>query len=1221
MKKTRLPAGKGLFRPLIYNVSGFKKSPHRIMMTAFILAFSCLFQQVQASGPGNRQQQISISKSAIPIKDVLKEVEHQSPFRFLYNHTHVDVSEKVNVNVRSVSVPKALDEIFRNTDIGYKISGRQVILYKRANLRLDSVSLKTHDEMLRSGAPVFLVSGKVTTSSGEAIPGVNVLLKGRQSGTTTDLSGSYSIEVPGESAVLIFSYIGFVTQEVEIKKQTNISVTLIESVETLREAVVTALGVKREKRSLGYSVGNVEGTSINQTPQNNVLNSLSGKVAGVQISQMGGGVGSSVSMIIRGANSLNSDNQPLFVIDGVPVANKLSNSFAGADMGNPISDINPNDIANVSILKGPSAAALYGSRAGNGVVLITTKSGTGGKKGLGVSLNTSVVLDMPLKYVQVQNKFGSGKATHLLGEEENETWGAELDAGELWAQWNSNGVKVPLVSYPNRFKDFFQTGLTNTNNVSVNGNYEKGNFRLSVGNMKNRGIVPNTDLSRITLALNTTYNITDKLRASVNLNVTESGSDNRPMIDASRNDPVRSIYETGSQVNINDLREYWMPGLKGIEQRRYKSKQNNPFFLVYENPTSFRRDRTVSKIQLDYDITKTISITGRYARDSYEEILEAKKAYSNYEAVKGGYEVSNNYRKESNLDLIVAYKKNFNENWSLNAMAGASRLEQYTRSLYNSASALVIPGLYTISNGAPGTFDPRSSLIRKLLYGVYASASVGYKDMVYLDLTARNDWTSTLKKGNNSYFYPSASLSVIVSEMVKMPDWINMAKLRAGYAQVGNDVTPYSLVQTYSTALDWGEAKSMFMDGTLRNPELKPEISTSHEIGIDMKFLNNRLGLEATYYERGNKNQILSIGTPIESGASSKQINAGLVQSKGFELGIQATPVQNENFTWDMNFTLSRNRTYIKRLAEGIKYFAFTSYSGAEVRTYEGGQIGDIYMAPMLTVKDQSSQYFGYPIVTNGGFYQTDNDVNNLVKIGNFNHDFMIGFQPTIRYKNFTLFANVDWRQGGQFYSNTMMFLGNNGQLEETLSGVPYDPNRSIEEQIRENPEKYLGNWVGGRNAAYGGFPWPEGSSEAAIRKQDASLNPGVFVSKDAAGKDVYKENLGGPGSKWIDTFSAYRYANRPFPDRNLYSATYVKLREVSVTYHLPKTFVNRFKIQNASLAVVGNNLFMWTKAGIEGLDPERAFRPNGTSWSQGVEYYNVLPWTGSLGFKLNVDF
>ena len=465
---------------------------------------------------------------------------------------------------------------------------------------------------------------------------------------------------------------------------------------------------------------------------------------------MAGGVGSSVSMIIRGANSLNSDNQPLFVIDGVPVANKLSNSFAGADMGNPISDINPNDIANVSILKGPSAAALYGSRAGNGVVLITTKSGTGGKKGLGVSLNTSVVLDMPLKYVQVQNKFGSGKATHLLGEEENETWGAELDAGELWAQWNSNGVKVPLVSYPNRFKDFFQTGLTNTNNVSVNGNYEKGNFRLSVGNMKNRGIVPNTDLSRITLALNTTYNITDKLRASVNLNVTESGSDNRPMIDASRNDPVRSIYETGSQVNINDLREYWMPGLKGIEQRRYKSKQNNPFFLVYENPTSFKRDRTVSKIQLDYDITKTISITGRYARDSYEEILEAKKAYSNYEAVKGAYEVSNNYRKETNLDLIVAYKKNFNDNWSLNAMAGASRLEQYTRSLYNSASALVIPGLYTISNGAPGTFDPRSSLIRKLLYGVYASASVGYKDMVYLDLTARNDWTSTLKKGNNS---------------------------------------------------------------------------------------------------------------------------------------------------------------------------------------------------------------------------------------------------------------------------------------------------------------------------------------------------------------------------------------------------------------------------------------------------------------------------------------
>ncbi len=1218
-----------------------------LLLTLLCCCSLSVSAQLMASAQTLAQQKNKTTNPAAvkSLKSVLQELETRYQISFSYDRRTVDNKLVDYGNLKFNSLRKELDYISRLLNLRYEKLDSKVYLLipsepadKLLNQQLEThpqlpeeageapvrhVSVFSAELQLPQADPVQVITGRVTSKAdGIALPGVNIIVKGTQVGTSTGNDGRFSLEVTAANPVLVFSYIGFETREIAIGNRTSLEVELNESVEVLKEAVVTALGIKREKRSLGYSVGNVEGEALTQTPQNNVLNSLAGKVAGVQISQMGGGVGSSVSMVIRGANSLNSDNQPLFVIDGVPVANRMGNGFAGADMGNPISDINPNDIANVSILKGPSAAALYGSRAGNGVVLITTKSGAGGKKGIGVSLNTAVVFDMPLEYAKVQNKFGSGKTgAHVLEEAENESWGAELDAGEMWALWNSNGEKVPLVSYPDRFKDFFRTGVTNTNNVAVNGNYEKGNFRLAVGNMENRGIVPNTDLSRLTLSLNTMYNLTDKLRASVNFNVTESGSENRPLIDASRNDPVRSIYETGAQVDINDLRDYWLPGLEGIEQRKYKEKQNNPFFLVYENPTGFQRDRTVSKVQLDYDITSDFSITGRYSRDTYEEILEAKKAFNNFESINGAYEISNNYRKETNMDLILAYKKTFNEDWNLSAMAGVNRLYQYSRSLYNATSGLVIPGLYTIGNGAPGTITNVSSLSEKLLYGVYGSASLGFKDMVYLDLTARNDWTSTLKKGNNSYFYPSASLSVLLSEMMDVPRWVDFAKVRAGYAQVGNDVGPYSLVQTYATAMDWGAAKRMFMGGTLRNPNLKPEISTSYEIGFDVRLLNNRLGLEATYYERGNKNQILAINTPIESGASSKQINAGLVQSKGFELSIVTTPVKNDNFTWDMNFTLTRNRTYIKELAEGIKYFNFTSYSGAEIRTYEGGQVGDIYMAPMLTVKDAASPYFGYPIVTTGGLYQTDNDVNNLVKIGNFNHNIMVGIQPSVTYKNFTLFANIDWRQGGSFYSNTMMFMGNNGQLEETLSGVAYDPNRSLPEQIKENPEMYLGNWVGGRNGAYGGFAWPEGSPEAGVRLQDASLNPGVFATKDAAGNTVYMENLGGAGSKWLDPFSAYRYAHRPFPDRNLYSATYVKLREISITYHLPKAFVNRMKLQNASIGVVGNNLFMWTKAGIDGLDPERAFRQNGSSWSQGVEYYNVMPWTGSVGFKLNVDF
>lgn len=1228
-----------------------RKFDYLKLLVALLLVFGSSSGEAWSQLIASVQHKANLSRIAPErgknLMNILKELEERYQVSFSYDrktveNKYVDYGGKTFKNLKS-----ELDFLAGVLNFRYEKLHHQVyLLISLDNTPTAGVQKNISEPLLNEKAPETApmhlnpvqnreltvtnfsvaerITGRVTSKAdGQPLPGVSILVKGTQQGTITDNDGRFTLETSVENPVLVFSYIGFKTTELATAGRTNIVLAMEESSELLQEAVVTALGIKREKRSLGYSVGNVEGEALTQTPQNNVLNALSGKVAGVQISQMGGGVGSTVSMVIRGANSLNSDNQPLFVIDGVPVANRIGNGFAGADMGNPISDINPNDIANISVLKGPSAAALYGSRAGNGVVLITTKSGSAGKKGIGVSLNSSVVFDKPLQYVAVQNKFGSGKTgAHVLEEQENESWGAELDAGEMWAQWFSNGQKVPLVSYPNRFKDFFQTGVTNTNNISVNGNYDKGNFRLSFGNMTNTGVIPNTDLSRVTMALNTTYNLTNRLRASASINITESGSDNRPIIDASRNDPVRSVYETGAQININDLRDYWQPGQEGIMQRKYKEKQNNPFYLVYENPTSFERDRTVSKFQLDYEIDDNWSVTARYSRDAYEEILEAKKAYNNYEMPKGAYDIANNYRRETNLDLMLNFNRNFGDNWSLNAMGGLNRLSQYSRGMSNSTTELVIPGLYTISNGAPGTITNSSYLSEKLLYGVFGSASIGFKDIVYLDLTARNDWTSTLRKGRNSYFYPSASLSVIGSDFLDLPSWVSFAKLRAGFAQVGNDVSPYSLDQTYSTALDWGTAKRMFMGGSLRNPDLKPEISTSHEIGVDLRFLNNKIGLEATYYERGNKNQVLPISTPIESGASSKQINAGLVQSRGFELSLNTTPVNKDDFRMDLNFTLTRNRTKIKKLAEGITYFAFVNnYNGVEIRTYEGGDIGDIYMRPILTVKDQSSPYYGYPIVTSGGLYQTDNDINNLIKIGNFNHDFLFGFQPTITYKNFTMFANIDWRQGGEFFSNTMMFLGNNGQLDETLGGVEYDPNRSLPEQIKENPDKYLGKWIGGRNAAYGGLPWPEGSPEAARRLQDASLNPGVFETRDASGNIVYVENLGGPGSKWIDPFSAYRYAHRPFPDRNLYSATYVKLREISVTYHLPKNFVSRLKLQNASVAVVGNNLFMWARHGIDGLDPERAFRQTGGSWNQGVEYYNVMPWTGSVGVKLNVDF
>ena len=1183
-----------------------------------LVFFSVLHSQEEIAYVNSLAKGGSTTSNAKPLTQVLREFEDLYDVHILTQSDLVSDKFLSHQFDQTEDVDKALSALLNKMGLNYrKIGEKNYVLELKSVLPVKKRAVDPPVKTPEVEEVLINVSGTVTDEGGEALIGVNVQVKGTNKGTSTDFNGQFELTGLDENAILVFSYIGYHTKEVVVSQGDMGTVVLLVDAQTLDEVVVTALGIKRAERSLGYSVGKIDGKEMNETTQGNFLSVLSGKVSGVQISQMDGLPGASMNIVIRGATSLNNDNQPLFVIDGVPVNNFLNNIYQGADMGNPISDINQSDIANISILKGASAAALYGSRAGNGVVLITTKSGAGKDKGLGVSYNTSYVWDQPYNYVDVQTKFASGKTgTHVLEEGQNENWGPLMDVGDKYVQWNSNGVAVPLVSYPDRFKDFFQTGTNFTNNVAIDGNYDKGNFRLSFGNVNSGGIVPNTDYNRTSFNLNSQYRVNDRFRVTANMSITGSGSGSRPNIDGGRDSPVRSLYEMGANVNILDLRDYWEPGLEGIQQRKYKEKQNNAWFLAYENPIGFTRDRVVSKFQLDYDLTADLSIMARYTRDGYTQENESKKAFSTYGLFNGGYNIVNTNRKENNMDVILSYDKRFNENFSFNALAGFNRLDQFTRRIENNADELVIPELYTISNGVPGTVNYQSQIYEKYLYGAYGMASVGYRDMIYLELTARNDWSSTLPLDNNSFFYPSASLSVLLSEMVAMPHWVSLLKLRGGYAQVGNDVGPYQLSQYFSVASDWGENKRLFMGGTLRNANLKPEIATSTEAGIDLRLFNSRVGIDATVYRVQNENQILNIGLPVESGATSKLINAGLIESSGFEVGVNLAAIQTESFTWDMGFSLTRNRTKIKELAEGIEYFNFGEVQGAKFRTYIGGTLGDIYEEPLLTVKDQNSEYFGYPLLTGSGRYQSDSDPNNLVKIGNYNHDFVLGIQPTFSYKNFSLYANVEWRQGGEFYSESLMFMANNGQTEGSLSGAPYDQSRSIEEQILENPDFYFGRWIGGRNAEYGGFEWP-GNKPGG---HDASFNAGVRQGSDANGNVVYIENLGGPGTKWQNPYSAHRYDVREFPSRNIYDATYVKLRELSLTYSFNKSTISNVRLQGLSLSLVGNNVFQWVAAGID-IDPERAFKLSGSQWVQGYEYYNIAPWTRSLGFKLNIEF
>ncbi|WP_026350270.1 SusC/RagA family TonB-linked outer membrane protein [Dyadobacter beijingensis] len=1095
------------------------------------------------------------------------------------------------------------------------------------------------------------IKGKVTSKiDGAALPGVSIIVKGTQVGTSSDAEGAFSINVNESTRpVLVFSYIGHETQEVTVGNESVINVVLAEGAETLNETVVTALGLSREKRSLGYAITEVDGKDISRVAQENVLNSLSGRVPGVTISSTGG-TGSSVSMIIRGATSLSNDNQPLFVVDGVPIANTLNNvSQIGndnrVDYGNAISSINPDDVESVSILKGPNAAALYGSRAGHGVVLITTKSGSKSKK-MTVSVNSNTVFDKPYKYLNMHHKFATGilpftpdnnpypGGVLIIDEGSAGGVGPELDKGYKAVQWNSpkdaNGNPVPteLVSHPDNVKNFVRTGITTTNGVSIANSTELVTYRLSYSNMSNRGIIPNSDLFRNSFNINSSVKLSKKVTVSTNVDFSRNNSNNRPATNRGTN-PLQWAYAVSPHIDIRDLRNYWVPGQEGLQQlSQGPGDYNNPWFLAYEVNNSFVRDRVFGNVKADWQITPHLSLMGRYALDTYREDRETKIGNSYTNDSRGGYGKINLARFERNADFLLTYKRDINQfNFSISG-GGNTRYQKNSdvNSSTKNGTGLIIPGLYTMSNIAPANLNYSSALYEKAVFSVYGLANLGFKDMIYLDLTARNDWSSTLPKANRSYFYPSASLSVLLNEMFQMNNQISLLKVRGGWAQVGNDTNPYSLLATLGNAGAWDGITRLSKSGQILLPDLKPEIATSYEYGIDLNLYHNRVRFAATYYQVENRNQIIPTKLPGSSGFTSKNINAGLLVSKGLELTLGGTPVDKNGWRWDINANWSRNRTTIKSLSDGLDFYTLWTDAKGGAWTYVGDKIGDIYDSEIVTVKDKNSPYYGYPILDDDGSWQSISASNTRNKIGNFNPDFIMGLQTSLSYKGFSLNMSFDWRQGGDFVSQTYRYGESDLKSQRFLDNL-INPNGMTGDQLRNylvNNDKVIirGNnfpIVGGPTKEYGGFPFEYGGNTYDY----AVFNPGVIAEYNEAGEITgYKENLGGPGTKYIPYGDNYPWS---FTRAATFDASFVKLREISLGYDLPAAFVKRIGLQNANVAVYSRNIILWTKAKI-GIDPEQAFQQEsgaqaGTQFKQGIERYNVTPWVIPIGFKLGLTF
>jgi TonB-linked SusC/RagA family outer membrane protein len=1098
----------------------------------------------------------------------------------------------------------------------------------------------------------FTVTGRVISGTDNtALPGVTVMIKGTTKGTATNATGDYSIEVPGNDAILVFSFIGYKTEEVVIRGQKVINITLIESIEMIDEVVVTALGITRKEKSLGYSVGKVSGENLNRVVQENAVSSLAGKVTGVQINSTGG-TGSSVSMVIRGATSLSNDNQPLFVVDGVPIVNTLNNvagfgSDNRVDYGNAISDLNSDDIESVSILKGPSAAALYGSRAGNGVVLITTKKGKSGR-GMKVNFSTNNVFDTPYKYFAVQQQFATGYFSftpddfpegYILRVNPAEAAGAgiELDKEYFAVQWNSpvdaNGVQIPteLLSHPNNVSNFVQTGITSTNELSVSNNTDFINYRIGISNMANRGIIPNSDMFRTNLTSSVSLKVRDNFTVSSNLNINNSWSNNRPASNRGTN-PLQWAYNVPQNTDILDLKDYWEPGQEGIQQRTpYNGVYNNPYFLANEVNNSYNRDRVFGNIKAEWQITKEFSLMGRYSIDQFSEKRESKIAPSyTGEPNNGAYGIQDLTSYERNIDMLATYSKQLT-NFSFSVSAGGNALYKKGTTVSTSSKSgagLIVPNVYTISNIKSGSLDYGSYWSQKAIYSVYGLANLGYKDMIYLDITGRNDWSSTLPKENGSYFYPSASLSLLVNQMFDMGPSFDLLKVRAGWAKVGNDTDPYQLYSVYGNAGQWGDATRLSKSGQILTPNLKPEEATSIEAGIDLNLFKNRLRFEGTVYQVENRNQILrNIPVASSTGSDVVNINAGLIRSKGLELSVGGTVIKNSNWNWDVTANFTKNKTWVIEIAEGIDVIKFWEDARGGAWSYVGDEIGAIYDAEMITVTDVNSPYYGYPIISTSEYEWEAIDMRDTKnKIGSYNPNFIMGLQSSLSWKSFSLNMTFDWRNGGQFISQTQRYSAEDGNSKLWLEST-INPEGRTGKELRDwlvaNEETLIKNGfhvVGGPTAEYGGFR----ENYSGVYCSDGIFVPGVIAVPDGSGGTTYVENLGEAGTIITPYVVSYPWA---FAKPSMFDADFIKLREVSLSYRIPRNILSKMKIEDAMISVYSRNIMLWTKAKV-GIDPERAFQAEsstggtrGTQFKQGIERYNLDPWVMPIGIKLDITF
>lgn len=1157
-----------------------KSNKHLLKETMLKAAFGALIAMAPI---GESKAQVTLKTPNTTLEVVIKKIQKQMNLRFFYDDSLAKVMVN-NIDVKDEKVQNVLNQLLKGKGISFKVEDNVVYLRKE---NAPVAKEKATDSKRK-------ITGKVLDEAQQPMIGVTVAVKGSTTRAVTDIDGNYQLQTSETAPVLQFSYLGYKTKEVKASGKDAITTTMDVDSKALDEVVVTALGIKRDKKMLGYSVQDIKSDALNTTGDPSVVGALSGKVAGLQMNTASTGLGGSTKITIRGNSSLTDNNQPLWIVDGVPFSdNNTSNAsaYGGYDRGGTSLDINPDDIESISVLKGPNAAALYGSRAGNGVILVTTKKGAN-KSGFGVSYNGNFTWSSVSQAIKMQNRFGQGSngavnykrnaSGDIEGLNGELSFGPELDGHE---EYNWYGTKSPYQYTGDKLRDYFKTGFSQFHTVALGNNSEKGHYRLSIGYNDNKGLFKNETLDKLSIDLNAGTVVNKYLSLDGKISLSHMKACNRPLLGL--NGEVAQLLLIPGNVSLRSLEEN-QSSENQIHRNWFGPNQHysNPYYVRHRYKNSDERWRAFGYYGANINLLDNLKLNAKYSFDYYRTRLQTSDLSLADQAITTG---TSTWQEKITTDGMQRGEENHFEHNIQMLLLGNNQLTPKLRVDYSLGGNVMYQkyelfqgGVQNMLNKDVWVYNTGGKLVsggdngfNRAMYSVFASAQLAYSEYLSLDLTARNDWSSTLPKGQNSFFYPSASISFMFSDFMKsidkpLPSWVTFAKIRTSLAQVGKDPSPYNLYNTRKFEFESGIRKPV-VNTIKMNDMLKPEIKTSYELGLDMKFLNNRLGFDFTYYYSVTRNQSMLVDAAAPW--SQQWVNAGKILNRGVEMMVYTTPIQTKDLTFNLNMNFAHNRSIVKELAPGVQRIYFNGDNNMPVRVgaVVGGKLGDIYANNLMKRNDA-----GQVIVNAQGLPQPATGNGNLEQyllsnpIGNIQPDLLMSVTPSLTFKGISLTAMFDMRFGGSIMSVSEGMATSVGTSERTLNRGEYKEILGVKDYYMVVPGV----------------------------KEDGSIND-IPVSAQA----------------YYSTIGIYK-SQKGYAEEFIHSASYIKLKELSLGYSFPQRMLKKTPFTALKLSFVARNLCFLMK--------HTPGNPDGgydtTMFSQALDFAAV-PYTRTFGFSINVGF